>query len=190
MGLIEKNKLIIFLDGQDMDNFDITYNSISWQDEKTRTVIAKLLTLAQQKTGFSINKSKLSIEVMPQFNGCAILFTLKTKHIIKSEPSSDDTYKPIILNTNNVENIMSLCETSGEFWTEIESNTLFLLSNQYFLLVYPKDKFSDKFLSTIEEYGITVKSNPVLIAWLKENSKIICENNALQRIGNCITKTK
>ena len=84
---------------------------------------------------------------------------------------------------------MLLCEKSIDCWSEILSSTLFLLSNTYFILIYHKNNFSPKFKAILQEYGETFNADRVNISYLNENGKILCKDNAIEHIGNCIIKT-
>lgn len=184
--LAEENKLIIFLDDKDMDSLDITYKNISWENEKFRVVLAKLLTVAQSKLHFSIKNRNLSIKILDMFNGCVILFSLTSR---RSNSDLSTNKQSTILHLDSAENLMLLCEKSIDCWSEILSSTLFLLSNTYFILIYHKNNFSPKFKAILQEYGETFNADRVNISYLNENGKILCKDDAIEHIGNCIIKT-
>ena len=76
---IDPSKVMIVLGSNDMKDFSIEYNTLSFKDPHSRKILSRLLTLACSKTGISIDNKKMLVEALPHKSGCLILLTLKPK---------------------------------------------------------------------------------------------------------------
>ena len=76
---IDPGKVMIVLGSNDMKDFSLEYNTLSFKDPHSRKILSRLLTLACSKTGMSIDNKKMLVEALPHKSGCLILLTLKPK---------------------------------------------------------------------------------------------------------------
>ncbi len=75
---IGTNKFIITLSSDDLNELDITYDSMDYSNIETRRVIWTILDLVRQSTGRDIDPSgNLLIEAAPtDGGGCVLMFTI------------------------------------------------------------------------------------------------------------------
>lgn len=200
---IDKKRLMIMLESEDMNSLELTYENISWKNYKFKLLVAKLLALAKFKTGFSVDNCKLSIETIPQGLGCVIIFTLfpdiniesssKKQHNDFNIEENNDTVdivntEPFIYKFDSVDDLFSICgKLSKMRKTNIIRSSVVKLGGSYHILVYPKNIDLPLNVSTIlSEYGDKIKFSRTLEAYLYEFGQIIHNKNAITHIGKCL----
>ena len=76
---LDKTRLLINIEQQDLSIFELRPDTISMANEETRNLFKQILALAAVKTGISLHDKTISVEVMPYDKGCFILATIKEK---------------------------------------------------------------------------------------------------------------
>lgn len=172
-----------------MESLGITYENVSWNNDKFRILVARLLALAKIETGFDIDNYKLSIETIPQNKGCVIIFTLSKKPISKQSETRKkfrivNKSQPYIYKFNRLEDMLSACQKLHRLKRgKIKNSSILSLKNEYFLIVYSVEPLAKSASVLLSEYGENVKSNNASIAYLYESGKIIHNKNAINYIG-------
>ena len=185
---IDEKRLLILLEKYDMTTLGISYKDISWEDTKSRIIIARLLALAKIETGFSIENSRLSIEALPQYNGCAIIFSLspypKNKAINSvSEPNKYSESKIMIYKFDNLDNLLNLCEKARGYSSSLQGSSIYKVKGIYYLVIYHKIDIPVHLEVLLSEYGSCLKSSSITVSHLNEQGIVIHKNNALSFIG-------
>lgn len=188
---IDKKRLLIVLENYDMTSLGISYNDISWEDKNSRIIMARLLTLAKIETGFSIENCKLSIQALPQYNGCAIIFTISPYPKHKSNKNNNKShfkseYKTSIYKFDKIEHLFSLCKKIKNHISEIKDSIILKIKNFYYLVLYYNSKLPMYTDTLLSEYACPLKSNKITISHLCEQGTLIGKNNALNFIVNNI----
>ena len=73
---LDKTRLLITLENEDLSIFDLSPDSLSMEDKETRDLFKQLLALAAVKTGVVLRNKTISVELMPYDRGCFILATI------------------------------------------------------------------------------------------------------------------
>ena len=103
----EENRLKITLDSADLTRFGLTYDTIDYEDQKTKDMLNDLLMGAEKMVGFSLNKQKLIIEVFPApEDGCIIYFTLTESTDVKRVRLKNNRGKPKVFEFSSSENML------------------------------------------------------------------------------------
>ena len=190
---INEKKLLIVLEERDMHELGLTYERISWRDHKSRDVIAKLLTLAKIETGFSIDNYKLSIETLPQFNGCIIIFTLinssAEKEIKKSSKPRLNKSKSntTIYKFDSVDDVLKVCKQLYDLYkSSTYKSDVYTYRGQYYLVIHSCDEIQKPIYIMLSEYGKVLKQNKIFMSYLDEYGDVIKKDDAVVSIGKCI----
>ena len=86
--LIQNDKLKVLLTPFDMMKYELTCESLDYDNTETRKAIWSILDFAKHETGFDAALGKIRIEVYPEKSGgCAIYITKLAKNDL---PSSED----------------------------------------------------------------------------------------------------
>jgi Negative regulator of genetic competence, sporulation and motility len=189
---IDEKKLMIMLEEQDMNSLELTYDKVSWKNQKFKVLVAKLLALAKFKTGFSVDENKLSIETMPQGSGCVLIFTLSAE---KDPRATDENtalipyetidLKSYIYKFDNIDDLLEVCEKIQKMQkTGIKSSTIFYMNNTYFVLLYPDELILPEAVSVLlNEYGNEVEYSRIFEANLHEFGQLIHSKDAVLSLG-------
>lgn len=187
---INAKKLLIVLEEKDMDELGLTYESISWSNQKSREIMAKLLTLAKIETGFSIENYKLSIETLPQFNGCIIIFTLASDSYKENIVESNKTYlnkaksNTMIYKFDNLDDILKICKQLYNLYeSETYKSDVYTYKNEYYLVIHTYEEIKKPVYIMLSEYGEMLKQNKIFISYLDEYGDIIKKDDAVVSIG-------
>ena len=77
---IDSSKVLISLCNEDLTEYSLRFDTMSFNDPHSRRILNKLLTIACGKTGIKQEKDKsMLVEAMPHSNGCLILLTMNHK---------------------------------------------------------------------------------------------------------------
>jgi len=179
---IDSSKVLISLCFEDMKDFSLRFDTIGFRDPHSRKILNRLLTLACNKTGLSIQNRSLLVEALPHESGCLILLTVKQKAQRKK------VYK--IKKVRN--NLCYSFTDSNDFLDAIcllykerpynYSNSAYFYSNKYYLMFdYPS--LPKRMRIILNEFAAPKKWNKVFAAKLKEAGVTLALNNAIEFIG-------
>ncbi len=82
---ISENKLKIMLTADDMENYSISNEEMTYERADTRKVFSAILEEAEQRCGFKASKERLVIQVYPIKHGGCEVFVTSTPDIVQSE---------------------------------------------------------------------------------------------------------
>ena len=170
---IDEKKLMIMLEEEDMNSLELTYDKVSWKNQKFKLLVAKLLALAKFRTGFSVDDCKLSIETVPQNPGCLLIFTLfpdLKKNTDALVPMADETRCPYIYRFDAVDDLFELfCKLERVKNHGIKSLILFRLSKKLFAVVYLNNDIVPRHtLALLDEYSDQIAYDSLTEARLRE----------------------
>lgn len=180
---LDKSKLLITLENEDLNTFDLKPYSISLENRETKALLSQLLTLAAVKAGIQIKDRILSVEAMPYDTGCFLLVTIKPKkkrklYRIKQEPAYllavfADTQKML-------EAIKRLYSLGGERY----SSTIYSYNGRFYLLISSKMEICKNFFAVMQEYGKVLPCGELTAARLNEYCSPLRSNDSISYIGS------
>lgn len=164
---IDPSKVMIVLGSNDMKDFSLEYNTLSFSDPHSRKILSRLLTLACSKTGMSIDNKKMLVEALPHKSGCLILLTLKpkTKRRVYRVKKPE---KCLCCIFSDVERLIS---ASVALSKSLPENSVFYYNDKYYLLIdknvalYP--------LALLEEFSECYICSGIAAAKVKEAGREI-----------------
>lgn len=171
-------KIKITLSPHDMNSLQITYRQMDYSDQKTRTVLQKLLELAQQKTGFSCpDHGKLLIELFPVAEGgCTVIFTV----------ISTEEMECIVFSFSQLETMIQAAVKAVEQGYCPHPDgcccSLYRLSSEYRIVCRPLRALSPC-APILAEYGRNAGTGELAQAFTAEHGRLLLSPNALQRLA-------
>ncbi|MBE6718067.1 MAG: adaptor protein MecA [Ruminococcaceae bacterium] len=198
--LISESKLKIMLTADDMENYDISNEQMTYEKKETRRVFEKLLDEAREKTGFDSSSERIFIQVYPSKNGgCEVYVTLNTegkqerKQREKSTaPKNKKEYCVYLF--ENIDDALSACCVLRKIGYKNESS---LYSEQKgkaqvkYYLVLQEDVIQNtqgrkrrnvSKSDLANEYGKKLASKEWML-YIREHGKAIVEKNAVQTMS-------
>ncbi|MBR2108572.1 MAG: adaptor protein MecA [Ruminococcus sp.] len=159
---IDPSKVMIVLGNNDMKDFSLEYNTLSFSDPHSRKILSRLLTLACSKTGMSIDNKKMIVEALPHKSGCLILLTLKPKTKRRAyRIKKADKYLCCIF-----PDAERLINASVALNGRLPENSVFYCNDKYYLLI--EKNLALHTLATLEEFSECYMCSKIAIAKVRE----------------------
>lgn len=184
--LIDKSHLKISLQKSDLQHYNITFESLSYESDRTRGLIKEILIKASNLTGFSYMRCRLLIEVYPDFDsGCIILFTkLRKLNSIKRLKLKAGS-RSMIFCFDNADDLMFCIERLYNDRKLYENSSLYLLSGKYYLAVTAKIGTGRRAYLTLSEFAsINCSQNE---NYYTERGKLLCKDDVFNKIGALVS---
>lgn len=179
---LDSCRVLIVLKAEDMRDFSLEYNTLSFSDAHSRRILSRLLTLACSKTGMDVTNKKMLVEALPHKNGCLILLTLSPKKKRKSYKIKRDRKKLCCI----FKDVDGLLDASMALRGKIlPRNRAYRLKEKYYLIIDSRP-VSLSALGTLTEFCETVSCSPAAAARIEENGRLIADGNAVRKIGEKI----
>ena len=181
---LDAHKVLISLCNEDMENFSLRFNNLSFCDEHSRKVLTRLTQLACVKTGLQLNKSAVLMEALPHQSGCLLLLTVLEKSARRVYKVKRYKSFPCFV-FDSVEELLSCAESIGELEIPLHRNSLWLFEGRYYLIFdYPVLHKASK--GVLCEYGIEAERTAVSLSRIKEWGKLLYKDKAMEHIYKAI----
>lgn len=188
--LLDEKRVLIDLCVEDMQLLSLEYKNLSMKSASNRKIINNLVRIAKIKTGFHTEEgATVFVEAMPYEGGCFILITLKEESKSKNKKYRviRKKYKRMFI-FDDCESMLCAVEKIYPNHTNSYKSTLAIKDNIYYLLILANNKMNIKEEIIFSEFSkATIRGN-IQIAHILEHSKIISENNAIEKIGSALCK--
>lgn len=205
---INDNKIKIILTLDELTKRDISLKDIEKDSELARELFMDLIEENNLDEDFVMEGSQLLIEATSDNNNLFTVTITKIENIPelthyaslskkkKEKTKKNNTIKKLniqdykvssyIYSFDSIENILSLCNRAKSEKLFYGKNSLYLYENTYFLIFSNSSIKNKKFRKTfvfLSEYCKKYSSYDMLSISIKEKSKLIIENNALQKLS-------
>lgn len=200
---INNNKVQITLTFEELEKREISIKDIEKNSEVAKALFIDLIEEYNIDEEFEFENSQLLIEASSDNNNLFIVTItkidnfpdLKNYSLLEKKSKSAKTIKnkvnnykveSYIYSFDNIDDILNLCEIAKPENLFFGKNTLYKYNDKYFLIFSNSSVKNKKFLKTfifLSEYCINYYSYDILGVALKEKSKIIIENKALQTLS-------
>lgn len=175
---LDTSKVLISLCSEDMENFQLRFNDMSFCSEHSRKVLLRLMRLACSKTGMELSTGAVLMEALPHQSGCLLLVTLMEKTKRKVYKVKKFRCFPCF-EFADAEEMLSCAEAFGSKGIALHRNSLWLCNGKYYLMFdYPV--LSNVCRGLICEYALEIKSTVVALSRIRESGKLLCKDNALE----------
>lgn len=178
---IDSSKVMILLGCDDMKDFSLEYETLGFSDPHSRRILSRLLKLACNKTGMSVNNKRMYVEALPHKSGCLILLTLteKNKRRVYKIKKSDKSYCCIF---KDVEALIGASIALKKF--PLPKGSVFLQDKKYYLIIDTMP-LSLYLMSALEEFSDAYVCSKTTCARIAENGK---ELGDIKEIGSYFKK--
>ncbi|HEX2937467.1 MAG TPA: adaptor protein MecA [Ruminiclostridium sp.] len=185
---IGPDRLRIQLDPKDLDKYDLDYYSISKESPGTQRLLKEILSEAQ-RDGFSTQRCKLLLEVLPGKNSGCIIYITKSqceaveKHINAKNPKKHSGY---VFSCDNLEDAINAIGHFADFPDlPIQNSALYCFNEKYYLVFLPVSIGLDRdrlaaLLAALSEYGSAESCTAIYEAMLEEHGTIILKTRAIE----------
>lgn len=198
---INKDKIKITLDSDDLSANDIDFNSFMSNSEETHALFLDVLEKAEKDYDFSTKDYRLKVETVALSDGNFIMTITREsdkpvssyqKKPIVTRKSPNLTTSSIIYRFNSFDDfccfVASLSINIKNSYLKIAKNSILYSYNGYYYLIFANVNVKIPqtlkiAFSLVTEFGVYVDYSEVFVAKLHENGKVIFKSKAIQ---NCI----
>ena len=202
---INKNKVKIILTLEELEKRDVDIKDIEKNNEIAKELFCDLIEESNIDEEFGFDNSQLLIEATSDNNNLFIVTITKVDNMPdlkkysllekKSKDKSKNKYNKnqinykvdsYIYSYENIDNILDMCNKSKFetlFWGK---NSLYKYNDLYYVIFAKSSVNNKKFLKTfifLSEYCQNYYSQDIFSTAIKEKSKLIIQNNALQKLS-------
>ena len=168
--LVDESRLLIILSPEDMEDYQLTFDSLDWQNGHSRSVIKEFLRIACRQKGFCPGDSRLLIEAVPDEEGCVLLVTMlpeeKAKRKVYRIKENQPSLTPFLFPQK------AAC-----------SSRLYLLNRAYYLIMYGGKRLPCPVEILLTEYGSYVGKGQQAAAQVLEHGKLLAGEDAVTTVG-------
>lgn len=178
---IDPERVMILLGSEDMKDFSLEYKTLSFKDAHSRKILSRLLKLACNKTGMSVNNKRMYVEALPHKSGCLILLTLsdKSSRRVYKIKKSDKSYCCVF---ESAENMIRAAIVLKSF--SLPRGDVYFEKNKYYLIINTMP-LPLSLMSALEEFSEAYVCSKSACARVAENGKAIGE---IKEIGKFFQK--
>jgi len=172
---LHNSKYKIHLTPIDMSMLDISYSKLRLNDNHTKTTVLKLLDLVkEQYPSINISKGKITAEVFPTLDG---------SYIFHLNILVDNNISFFLASTQSSNIIFCVCNGFKNVAKKFNiKSSLYILNNNYFLLLSCKNKYKSLILHIASEFYIDVCEYDAFPLFLYEHGKYVISINAIEKL--------
>lgn len=179
---IDSSKVLIALCNQDMDDYQLEFSQLGFQNTHSKKILNRLIRIVCTKTGLSTENKKLLMEALPHQNGCLILVTFMEKRTSREKYKLKRPKESVCFSFEKIEDFLNSTALLYRENIYFHSSKAYLHKGLYYLVFdyYPIPKKAKRILN---EFGKKQKCTKLLLSTLKEAGKSLCDKNAVDTIG-------
>ncbi len=210
--MVNSVKLKIILSPKDMQEMEITNETLDYSCEKTKKAFRTILERAKLETGFDIKHDRVYVQVFPSVDGGCEMFLTKRGQLLP-EPKKEGTYfrkkyrlvsdyeseqKAYIAESEELDDIINLCirmKTEGFSG----KSALYFLDGKYYLLTDFSKKLPSFVMqqsceedvyrfSFMSDYADMHFAEKLPIACIAERGKLILAEKAVETVYENFTR--
>lgn len=189
--LVDESRLLIILSPEDMEDYQLTFDSLDWQNGHSRSVIKEFLRMACRQKGFCPGDSRLLIEAVPDEEGCVLLVTMlpaeKAKRRVYRIKENHPILTPFLFRFDQAENLLAAVDrVYRQFYLPKKASCgsrLYLLNRAYYLIIYGGKKLPCPVEILLTEYGSYIGKGQQAAAQILEHGKLLAGEDAVTTIG-------
>lgn len=187
---IDESRVLITLCDEDMENYSVSFESLSLSDNHTRSVLKKLMYYASDRTGISFEKKHILIEALRYEHGCILLFTVSEKSGKKKIYRIKYYNDSYIFTFENAEALLSCIQALYLMNDSRFASSVYFRKDRYYLVINSPAALKPKYICTISEFCTHQFRGRIHTAVLREHAKPVYEKNAIEVIGKTLCSSK
>lgn len=181
---LDTSKVLISLCDEDMRDYKLQFNGMSFCSEHSKRVLLRLLQLACMRAGINYRSKTVLMEALPHQSGCLILVTMLESKKRKTYKVRRIKEQPCFV-FESAEELLCSAEDIYRQEMKLYSNSLWLCEGKY-QLVFDYPLLQDRVRRILGEYAEEHRITRVGVSRIKERGKLLWDHNALETIGEKI----
>ena len=183
---IDTKRILISLSDKDMENYSLTFETLSLAEINSRKVLKELLNSASIKTGMSFTDKRVIIEALKYEHGCILLLTVLKKKDKRKIYRIKSCIDPYIFVFDSAESFLACIKALYSISGGRIISSAYTINEKYYLVIGCTSILRNKYINTVYEFSEEKKHGGMFAAVLKEHATIIPERNAVEEIGRLL----
>lgn len=190
--IVSENMIKVLLFRDDLARWDVTYENMSSNDDKTVKMFWDIINIASKQTGIKFDNCKLIIEAVKKSKDCFVIFITKKsiqekRYKFKKITSNQNVDEDCFLYTfSDMEGLITFTKKNPYYCFLFDGkNSIYSLRGNIKLAINisPKlRKYIHSFNNSICEYADIEKCSKIFYSHFNEHNKPIIAKNALRTI--------
>ena len=183
----QTGNVIVFLTGEDLTDYGLTYPLLDAKGIATRRMAAELLSRIQEQTGIDFSKTRILIEAYPNGEGCILRIRPVMNQNLRKKKRYRETFRnPVAFDFKDKETLIQAAKLFYDrFDGEIRRSALYRMPDGFRLLLYfvlsnHQPTFLKKECSYYGGQGIIQEASAI------EYGKPIAFSNALELLSGML----
>lgn len=181
---INSEKLLISLCDKELEEYHLTYETLSFTDTRSKKVIQEILLRAETRTGIRLNGKKLIVEAMKYDHGCILLVTIvnRRKRKIYHIKNRSNSYA---FRFSDAEELLSCIEQLYLADEKIGKSSILSDDRDYYLMLNSSIP-SESFMRITGEYADSVQKGKITCSAISEKCTVLASKNAVELVGKSL----
>lgn len=182
---IGKRKVLIIIPQNEVNLLSTKIQCPETQDNSSFELIQKISKFLKKEKILFESKNKAIIELLPQDGGYVIFIMLNNNAPSRNRKiyRIKGITEPVIFKFQTVEDLILAVNNLSKYKNKILKCHLIGKNGKYFFIIHPNGSLFEKIKFIMCEYGNLVGKGDHLCAALKEQGKILIEDDALQTLN-------
>jgi|GEM_PF-474405 len=198
--LLDQHKLKAVLTGTDLQQYQLTYEKINYNDADTKSALIHILDRARLETGYAPASGKLFVEIYPLGDGCIIYFTcgegilpiglsdialtVAQGYFPRTTENHLSITEPLIFTFESCDVMITACTKLFSLYCHrVRKSALYYFLGYYRLILYPLDGKGSLSAAFLCEYAQPTGRGELTAAYIAEYGVPIAEENAIDKIS-------
>lgn len=184
---IDGAKVLIALGSQDMEDYSLEFESMSFKNPHSRKILSRLLKLVCSKTGLTMENRSMLVEALPYQKGCLILVTFVERNRKRKKYKIKKPKECVCFSFGDIETLLKTISLLYKARLCLHTSKVYLYGGRYYL-VFDFMPLPQKAKHILNEYACVHKSTKIFLAKLKEAGKTVCEEKAVETMGKAFSR--
>ena len=174
---LDERRVLLTLCGRDMSDFKLSFAQLGMDDDHSRRIILRLISLACRKSGIDARGKRLSVEALKMGEGCCFLVTVKEKRrrYIRRRGSGE------CFEFECAEDFLNAVEAAYRLNYCLNKNSAYEWAGSYYLIFdYPA--VPKPLRRVLGEFSVR-RGKALLGARVREQGRELCARGAISVIG-------
>lgn len=178
---VDGKRLKAVLNDGDLKRFDLSYDLLDYDNEKTKNMLNRLLDGAERMLDYKIEAGELDIEVFPAPDGGCIIWFTHYGEEPESGKLKSKIIRPDVFEFETSEDMLSVIEKINAGEISCRRSELYELYGRYIIIVWQNT--AGQLNGIFSEFGEENK-RAGFCAYVREHGKLLASPNAIKTISS------
>ncbi len=184
--LVDQKTVKITLDENDLNEMALSFHDEASATFETKRAVLNLISKIKDETELDLTGGKLFIEAFPDANGGCVLYVNvidRSRGSLHAQKASVGFNSPLIFRFKELKSLLAACKRLFHQYSHlIRKSSLYLLDEEYFLILYSYLRTDEKLIKLLSEYGKYFGKGEIKLSFMNEHARCIVEDAAVETL--------